>query len=430
MHIFLPDAPGPDGVGVVKRAGLFGRGATREATPPVDATSHLADFDYLEPREVYLDAACQSLRPQPVIDAVNEYYTSYNACGGRVKYAWGKRVDEEVAATRTAVLGRLGLSARSHAVSFTLNTTYGINLLLQQLPQGRFGRIVTSHAEHNSVFLPTMTAAKRLGLPRLVLDRAPDGALVFDPAQLERAVVVVNAASNIDGSTLTNLTDLVRETHARGGIVILDAAQAMAHEHALLRGTDADAICFSAHKTYGASLGVIVTRLELLRSLEIGFVGGGMVTDVREDSFDLVTDDPGALLEPGLQAWGEIIALGRALDWLGHVRPGGLSPRDHIESLSGRLFDGLSAIPGLVVLNHGASPVISVYAPKQDSHRLAVFLSQQQIMVRSGYFCAHHELKERLGLPPLLRFSLGLHSTSADIDRAHDALARLLKGLS
>ena len=204
----------------------------------------------------------------------------------------------------------------------------------------------------------------------------------------------------------------------------------MAHEHALLRGTDADAICFSAHKTYGASLGVIVTRLELLRSLEIGFVGGGMVTDVREDSFDLVTDDPGALLEPGLQAWGEIIALGRALDWLGHVRPGGLAPRAHIESLSGRLFDGLSAIPGLVVLNGSASPVISVYAPKQDSHRLAVFLSQQQIMVRGGYFCAHHELKERLGLPPLLRFSLGLHSTSADIDRAHDALARLLKGLS
>ncbi|WP_281533541.1 aminotransferase class V-fold PLP-dependent enzyme [Cryobacterium breve] len=183
MHIFLPDAPGPDGDGVVKRAGLFGRGAAREAAAPVDATNRLADFDYLEPREVYLDAACQSLRPQPVIDAVNEYYTSYNACGGRVKYAWGKRVDEEVAATRAAVLDRLGLSARSHAVSFTLNTTYGINLLLQQPPQGRFGRVVTSHAEHNSVFLPTMTAAKRLGLPRLVLDRAPDGALVYDPAQ-------------------------------------------------------------------------------------------------------------------------------------------------------------------------------------------------------------------------------------------------------
>ena len=409
----------------MKHTGLF-----RRSAPVAVETGRLADFAYLQPGAVYLDSACQSLRPQPVLDALTEYYTEYNACGGRVKYAWGTRVDREVQDARTAVLDLLGLSGRSHAVSFTLNTTFGLNLLLQQLPQGRFGRVVTSHIEHNSVFLPTMTAATRLGVPRLVLDRAPDGALVYQPAQLERAVVVVNVASNIDGRLLTNLTDLVRDTHARGGIVILDAAQAMAHERTLLAKTEADALCFSAHKMYGASLGVVVATHELLSSLELTFVGGGMVADVREDSFDLLTNDPGALLEPGLQAWGEIIALRRAIEWVGTVRPDGRPAAEHIQGLSQRLFEGLSDIPGLTLVNSEASPVISLYAPKQDSHRLAVFLSQSQIMVRSGYFCAHHYLKEQLGLPPLLRFSLGLHSTTADIDQAAQALARLMKGLS
>ncbi|HSP75147.1 MAG TPA: aminotransferase class V-fold PLP-dependent enzyme [Cryobacterium sp.] len=404
-------------------------GLVRRTAPVAVEDGRLTDFAYLAPGAVYLDSACQSLRPQPVIDALSEYYTEYNACGGRVKYAWGTRVDREVQDARRAVLDLFGLSGRSHAVSFTLNTTFGLNLL-QQLPQGRFGRVVTSHIEHNSVFLPTMTAATRLGVPRLVLDRAADGALAYQPAQLERAVVVVNVASNIDGRLLTNLTDLVRDTHAHGGIVILDAAQAMAHERTLLAKTEADAICFSAHKMYGASLGVVVATHELLGSLELTFVGGGMVADVREDSYDLLANDPGALLEPGLQAWGEIIALHRAIDWLGQVRPGGRPAAEHIEGLSQRLFEGLGDIPGLTLVNTEASPVISVYAPKQDSHRLAVFLSQSQIMVRSGYFCAHHYLKDQLGLPPLLRFSLGLHSTTADIDQATQALARLMKGLS
>jgi cysteine desulfurase/selenocysteine lyase len=409
----------------MKRSTLF----KRPDAAPLD-TGRPGDFGYLQPGEIYLDAACQSLRPQPVIDALTDYYTSYNACGGRVKYAWGQKVDNAVADTRRAVLGLLGLSAKSHAVSFTLNTTFGLNLLLQQLPQGRFDRVVTSHIEHNSVFLPTMTAARRLGAQRLVLDRAADGALLYEPAQLEKAVVVVNAASNIDGRQLSNLTDLVRDTHARGGIVIVDAAQAMGHSRALLQKTEADAVCFSAHKMYSASLGVVVARHELLSSLELSFVGGGMVQDVREEDFDLVQGDPGALLEPGLQAWGEIIALGRAIQWLGAVRPGGLTPADHIDTLSRRLYEGLAEIPGLTLINTAASPVVSVYAAAHDAHRLAVFLSHSQIMVRSGYFCVHHHLKQQLGLPPLLRFSLGLHSTESHIDTATQALKRLMKGLS
>ncbi|MBC7443500.1 MAG: aminotransferase class V-fold PLP-dependent enzyme [Ramlibacter sp.] len=413
----------------MKHTGLFRRTTPNPSTTD-SAGPRPGDFSYLDPGSVYLDSACQSLRPQPVLDALTEYYTAYNACGGRVKYAWGTRVDNEVQDARHAVLDLLGLSGRQRAVSFTLNTTFGLNLLLQQLPRDRFASVVTSHIEHNSVFLPTMTAATRLGVPRLVLDRAPDGALVYQPAQLERAVVVVTVASNIDGRLLTNLTDLVRDTHARGGIVILDAAQAMAHSRALLAKTDADALCFSAHKMYGASLGVIVATHELIASLELTFVGGGMVADVREDSYDLLPGDPGALLEPGLQAWGETIALRRAIGWLGTVRPGGLTPAAHVAALSQQLFDGLAEIPGLTLLNTEASPVISLYAPRQDSHRLAVFLSQSGIMARSGYFCAHHYLKEQLGLPPLLRFSLGLHSTPADIDKAVQALARLMKGLS
>ncbi len=396
----------------------------RRSSPGGRATG----FEYLPADDIYLDSACQSLRPQPVQGALAEYYTSYGACGGRVKYAWGQKVDARVLDVRRSAASWLGLS-RHYVTAFTLNTSYGINLLLQQLPRGEFSRVVTSTIEHNSVFLSTMTAARRLSVPRQVVARTAGGELDLAASDRERAVVVVNVVSNVDGSTLAGLAELTQDVHRRGGIVIVDAAQAAAHSPRLVAGTDVDAVCFSAHKVYGPSLGVVVAREELLRSLDVSFVGGGMVSGVSRDGFDLIPEEPWSLLEPGLQAWGEIIGLGAALDWLRDVKPLGHSPHDHITALSASLFQGLSEIPGLHVVNTEPAPVISVWSDRVDAHRLAVFLSQAGIMVRSGYFCAHYWLTEVLGLPPLLRFSLGLHNTPEDIDTAVHTLSKLLRGL-
>jgi cysteine desulfurase/selenocysteine lyase len=100
-----------------------------------------------------------------------------------------------------------------------------------------------------------------------------------------------------------------------------------------------------------------------------------------------------------------------------------------VDALGARLFQGLAAIPGVTLVNAAPGPIASLYAQRQDAHRLAVFLSKQRIMVRSGYFCAHHWLRERLALPPLLRFSVGIHNTASDVDVAVRALDRLVRGL-
>ena len=128
----------------------------KERVGSVNAASVAGDFAYLPQSAVYFDAACQSLRPQPVIDAVNEYYQMFNSCGERVKYDWGLKVDERVEQTRSDILKFLKLSSRKYFISFTLNTTYGLNLILSQLKPDGLASIVTSDIEHNSVFLSTM----------------------------------------------------------------------------------------------------------------------------------------------------------------------------------------------------------------------------------------------------------------------------------
>ncbi len=384
------------------------------------------DFDYLKNGEVYVDAACQSLRPRPVLNALSEYYEKFNSCGERVKYPWGIETDRRVEATREKILKYLKLSKKDYFVSFTLNTTYGINLLLSQLDGKQFDVVVTSDIEHNSPFLSTMTFAKKHGLPRLVLSREEDGALPVNEIP-EKAVVVVNAASNIDGRRLINIKDVVKKVHKTGGIIIIDAAQAMAHSADVLYKTDADAICFSAHKMYAPSLGGIIVRKDMLKKIETSFIGGGMVDDVDKESYLLSSEkNPDHLytkFESGLQAWGEIIALGAAIDWLN-----GLSKAEHknLEENYTELFEFLKHSDKVTMVNQEANPTMSFYLNDIDSHLLGEALGAEKVMARTGYFCAHYYLDKVRHFPPLVRFSLGYHNKPEDIEKIKKVMNKVV----
>ena len=383
-------------------------------------------FDYLGEGEVYLDSACQSLRPRPVIDALNEYYTEHNSCGERVKYKWGRITDEKVEDTREKILKFLRLPGRKYTTSFTLNTTYGINLILSQLNPEHFSKIMTSEIEHNSPFLASMAFAERTGLPREVMVRNDDGSINVKDYDLDKAVVVINCASNFDGRKLLNIKEVVKAVHKAGGIIIIDAAQAMAHSANIIMGVEADAICFSAHKLYAPSLGVIVWRDDLMKKMVNGFVGGGMVDDVEKDSYLLSAEGKEhryTRFESGLQAWGEIVGLGAAIDWISKLKK---SDWQNLENNTRELYDFLKSSSKVHLVNKEPNPTMSFYIEGLDSHLLGEALSRENIMARTGYFCAHYYLDHVLGLPPLIRFSLGLHNRPEDIEKVKKSMKKML----
>ncbi len=384
----------------------------------------MQDFDYIDSKHIYLDAACQSLRPRPVVDAMEKYYYQHNSCGERVKYPWGEQTDALVEDTRHKVLKFLKLKSKDYFVSFTLNTTYGINLILNDLDPHFVKKVVTSDIEHNSPFLATLALSQRLDIPRVVLTRNPDGSLPLTE-DFHNAVVVVNCAANFDGRQLVNLKDIVKKVHADGGIIIIDAAQAMAHSHALLEKTEADAICFSAHKMYAASLGVIVAHRSLIPKLRLAFLGGGMVDDVFKDHYLLSADNKDhayTIFEPGLQAWAEIISLSAALDWLASRKK---SDSTRLAAYSKELYDYLRTKPNLHLVNREPNPTMSFYVDGMGSHLLGSALGAQGIMTRTGYFCAHYYLDKVCKYPPLIRFSLSYATRDSDIAAVKKALQNL-----
>ena len=402
------------------------------------------DFEYLTKGSIYFDSACQSLRPQPVIDALNAYYKEFNSCGERVKYKWGRITDEKVQATRDRVLNYLKLKHRDYFVSFTLNTTYGLNLILSQFNPTLAGikQVVTSDIEHNSPFLSTIAFAKKHQLQRIVISRNPDGSVNLDDIP-SHSIVVLNVASHIDGRTRGNLNAVIKHVHSTNGFIVIDAAQAMSHNKTLLEKTAADAICFSAHKMYAPSLGVMIVRKDFAKYIETQFIGGGMVDDVDVDTYLLSTENPAHLytkFEAGLQAWGEIIAVGEAIAWLERI------PKNKQEQLAKnakRIFNffetngttgniNLSknqrdqSSKKLHLLNSTPTPTLSFYVDGLDSHLLGEALAEEGIMARTGYFCVHYFLDHKMHFPPLVRISLGYHNTEDDIDHLLNILKKVL----
>ena len=98
-------------------------------------------------------------------------------------------------------------------------------------------------------------------------------------AQLNGPVrmVAVGHVSNALG-TVNPVEDIVRLAHDAGAVVLLDGAQAMAHQTIDVRKLGCDFYAFSGHKMYGPTgVGILYAKKKWLEQLPPYQGGGGMI---------------------------------------------------------------------------------------------------------------------------------------------------------
>ncbi len=168
---------------------------------------------------VYLDSACMSLRPDPVIDAITRYYREFPACSGRSHHSIGERATEAVDNARQQVATFLGATAED--IIFTQNTTHAINLVAHGLGLESDDVVVTSDREHNSNHLPWLESPATHRIVSSTAEERFDMA-AFQEALDDVALVSLVHTSNLDGYTLP-VEEIIETAHAHGAKVLLDA---------------------------------------------------------------------------------------------------------------------------------------------------------------------------------------------------------------
>jgi cysteine desulfurase / selenocysteine lyase len=375
---------------------------------------------------VYLDNACTTLVPTPVIEAINAYYRDYPACGGlRSRHWFAEEVADRIDGNAEKGLkgSRRIIADFIHAPSekeiiFTLNTSQALNLVALGFKFQAGDAVLLTDREHNSNLIPWLRLQEQ-GRIRVDYVRAGPGEK-FDLEALEkklqaRKVRLVSMAytSNATGYTLP-AKEIIRMAHAHGARVLLDGAQTVPHAAVDVQELDVDFLAFSLHKMCGPrGVGVLFGKKELLNraplsekaheeGIEPVFLGGGSVGDATYGSYSLLeTPD---CFEPGIQNYPGLIGSGVAVQYLQQIGLGRI--RDQERHLNDWLTRELLNRYGDTGWFHILGPaearqrggILTFEVKRPNAVGIAEELSDKSnIMIRDGVFCVHSYFNEKFG---------------------------------
>jgi len=377
----------------------------------------------------FLENAGGAYVPRPVIERLTRFMTEAKVQPGAPfpASALASRMmaegTEAAAVLLNVPVGRIVLGADT-----TTNLYVLANALACLLEPG--DEIVVTNLDHESNISPwrrlTRTGATvrewRLDPATGALDPDDLNALLNENTRLVCFPHVANSTgAGIDAAAVVGMA------HGAGALAVVDGVSYAPHALVDVAALDADAYVFSAYKVFGPHLGVMALRPELLGRLanqnHMFLDGGGALT-----------------LNPGGPPHELAAALAGVTDYLRALA--GVETLDrpaltalfagfeaHQHALSGRLLDGLSAIPGYRVLGPPAAsasraPTVAFVHERMTSQAVAAALGARKVAVRHGHFYAWRAM-QALGLEPgdgIVRASLAHYNTAAEVDRLLDAL--------
>lgn len=368
---------------------------------------------------VYLDSAATAQRPNCVIEAVERYYSTYNASVHRGVHALAARATEAFEGARRTLRGFVNARSADEIV-VTKGCTEALNLVASSYGSAHLkpgDQILVSTLEHHSNIVPWQMAAQRSGA--VVCPIPIDDAGVLDLEALDRllrcptAVVAVNHVSNALG-TINSVKEIAERAHRAGAIVVVDGAQAGPHLPIDVQDLDVDFYTISGHKMYGPTgVGVLYGRLELLRAIPPYQGGGSMIHTVTFDNTTFA--EPPAKFEAGTPPIAEFIGLGAAADYVLGIGRENIAGHEHEVLEYGRTL--LSAIEGVRLIGNAPDRcgILSFVIEGVHPHDVGTVLDTEGIAVRAGHHCAQ-PLMDRFGLAATVRASLGMYSTREEMD--------------
>ena len=378
---------------------------------------------------VYLDSAASTLKPQPVIDAISHYYAFDHSNVHRGAHALADRATAAFEAARDTVarfLSGPGGLVRREEVIWTRGTTEAIHLVAQSWGSANLGpgdEVLISEMEHHANIVPWQLASERMGATLKVIPVTDAGELdleAFEDLLSERTkLLAVTHVSNVLG-TVNPVADLTRAAHGVGAKVLIDGAQAVAHIDLDMKALDADFYVFSGHKLYGPTgIGILYGKYDLLAAMSPWQGGGEMIDRV---SFEGTTfQAPPFRFEAGTPHIAGAVGLGASLEWFTALDREALKAHEH--AVFAELDALLRAFPG--VTDIGSAPercgAVSFLLDGAHPSDVGAFLDQAGVAVRTGHHCCQ-PLMARYGVSGTVRASLGVSSTSADIQRLGNAL--------
>lgn len=405
--------------------------------PTFDVTEIRKSFPILN-REVknkllvYLDNAATSQKPQEVIDALNYYYSNYNANIHRGIHTLAEEATAAYEATRNTVKDFINASS-SEEIIFTRGTTEGINLVAytwgrKNIHEG--DEIIISTMEHHSNIVPWQILCEEKKAVLKVIPINDEGELLMDEyykllSSKTKLVSIVHVSNSL--GTVNPVKEIIEAAHKIGALVLVDGAQSTVHLDIDVQKMDCDFFAFSGHKVYGPTgAGALYGKKEILEEMPV-FMGGGEM--IKEVTFEKTTyNNLPYKYEAGTPNIADTIALKVALDFVTDL--GKDIIRNHENDLLRYATEQMKSIDGLRIIGTAKNKVslISFVIKNIHPQDMGVLLDNQGIAVRTGHHCTE-PLMKRFGITGTVRASFAMYNTKEEVDRLILGIKKSIKML-
>lgn len=367
---------------------------------------------------VYLDNGATTQKPRQVIEAESRFYEESNANIHRGVHWLSQHATDLYEAGRNTVRRFLN-AQQDEEIVFTRGTTESINLVAQSWGRANLkvgDEVLLTAMEHHSNIVPWQLLCAQIGAVLKVAPMDNSGELLMDEFEKllgpNTRLVCVAHVSNALG-TVNPIEEIVRKSHAVGALVLVDGAQAVAHQPVDVQELGCDFYAFSAHKLYGPTgIGVLYGRHELLQAMPPWQGGGDMIYTV---SFEGSTyADAPQRFEAGTPNIAGVIGMAAGIDYVQSVGLERIAA--HEQALLEQATELVAALPGVRLIGTARQKagILSFVIEGIHPHDLGTILDSEGVAIRAGHHCAM-PIMTQFGIPGTARASFALYNKPEDI---------------
>jgi len=369
---------------------------------------------------VYLDNGATSQKPQYVLDAVNQVYTTYNSNIHRGVHRLSDEATEEYENAREKVRSFLNARGKEEII-FTSGSTGSINAVAFSFGErfiGRGDEIIISHLEHHANIVPWQMMCERKGAQLRVIPVDDNGEIIFEDylklLSPKTRIVAMTQVSNALGIVLP-VKKIIEAAHSMDIPVLIDGAQGIQHGATDVSEMDCDFYVFSGHKIYGpAGIGILYGKKKWLTEMPPYQGGGDMVGKV---TFEKTTyNELPFKFEAGTMNFPAAIGLGAAIEYVLSTGIDFIGSRE--QELLAYATERLSAIKNLRIYGKSGNKIPTISFLLEGIHMFdtGMILDKLGIAVRTGTHCAQ-PLMARFGIEGTVRASMCFYNTVEEIDK-------------
>ncbi len=381
---------------------------------------------------IYFDNAATSQKPKAVIDALTDYYSGYNANIHRGVHYLSQKASQAYDDVRVKIQKFIRAGSEREII-FTKGTTESINLVASTYGRKNISEgdeIIISAMEHHSNIVPWQILCEEKKAVLKVIPINDDGELLMNEFEKllsprTKFVSVVHTSNSL--GTVNPVKEIIRVVRKFSPYipVMIDGAQAVAHDEIDVQDLDCDFFAFSGHKMFGPTgTGCLYGKLHLLEAMPPYQGGGEMIHSVsfKKTSYNEVPFK----FEAGTPNVADVIALGVSVDYLQSLNRKIISDYEH--SLVVYASKKLQEIEGVKLIGTAKekSSIVSFIIEGVNALDAGMYLDTLGVAVRTGHHCTE-PVMDRFNIPGTLRASFMFYNTKEEIDVMIEGIRKAIR---